>query len=87
MSFLCANKFGCVLAAPGCRETCWVAEWSDAVVAADTPKTCSSCAHYDANSSATEGVGYCTNPVGWHRAKPLPPHEMCSKWAARTDDE
>jgi hypothetical protein len=59
--------------------------WHIALALAQSP-TCATCAHYDANSAAAPGVGYCTNPNGWHRARSMPPHESCTKWEAVNEE-
>jgi len=54
--------------------------------------TCGTCRHYDPDHGTLDGVpyGFCESPVSWfrsHGTRPMPPHEGCTTWAARDEDD
>ena len=54
--------------------------------------TCGTCRHYDPDHGTLDGVryGFCESPVSWfrsHGTRPMPPHEGCTNWAARDEDD
>jgi hypothetical protein len=65
---------------------------ADALRAALVERTCGTCRHYDPNHGTLDGVpyGFCESPVSWfrsHGTRPMPPHEGCTNWAARDEDD
>lgn len=48
-------------------------------------QTCGDCQHWNEDDGSVAGVGYCTNPVSWHKARPMPAGEGCTKWSSRDE--
>ena len=51
--------------------------------------TCGTCRHYDPDHGADkrQPFGFCTTAVSWHFGRSMPPHEGCTTWAARDEED